>query len=498
MYYGYVSSYDRHYNKLIDHFNTNPGSVSEMSSGNFFYSMSEILSQVTFENITSGRIIVVDNLDDKFIDMKSNSKSSGKSSGKGIFTRKIIVEQIYQISDIRLYRHLLEEAGEDIELIACLACCKNFVEVAKYLVDMGFNFDCYSSNKNAPFTGQKYIEISCIYNSHDVVEYLVDIGVPFDIKLIEKIMIMRTNKDQLVCNMIDILGDPNMFGPLLIKSMSFDNKIFKKLVEMGTDLSYRNYEVIESLVDNRDLELIKYAFQYINVNDFLQQQHVRPTIFKRACERGNLETMKFLVDIGIDINRSSRLILSSFQTNNCLEKCRYLIDSGYHKLDIIESLEVAARFNDNLDVIQYLFQFFDGTYEDLYSIFVEAIMSRCDKIVLWFINDQIINLNELDDNAIIQLILIGSQLIINTLIQNGIDIHLLDNRAIKKAVWSGNFATAKLLTEYDFIYEDDLKIQRDAVRKFKKYITNGCVEQILENPLEMINKWIENGKNFYW
>ena len=422
----------------------------------------------------------------------------------GIYTDSFVIEEIYQLSDRKIFQMLLDVEeirtnNKNIHDLAMWACKVDYLEVIKLLDEMGFDLtfeiDISVLNSfNRHNHKNKFIHCTDYagYNrSYNVMEYLIDLGIKVDIGTIINI-ISRPNINNFTKKLITSIDDTQQYNILMCVAASFKLEIFQYLVDLGADLSYDNYSVFVTLTRHgNNLDIIKYVFDRIDVQDFLNVEQIHKDIFPEICRFCNIEIIQYFIDIGINVNNYDRLLEIILYDRNNIEKMKCIINAGYHNgPDIIYLLGIAARNLYTVNIIEFLLGLCPNS-ESVYPVILqEAIYGKSSKIIKWLIQQQYIDVTELTNHQFRDIIDIRNIELIQFIIDNGYDIYANGEKNIRYFASGGFFNLAQILSKSGIEYVDNLDNMNYVINR---YNFDENIEECLENPLDLINEWISNG-----
>ena len=307
----------------------------------------------------------------------------------GVSTDSFVIEKIYQLSDWKTFQMLLGDIPEiktdtnNIHYLVKWACEMDYVEVIKLLDEMGFDLTFEIDQKITRYIYNDrfihYTDIAGYYQSYNVMEYLIDLGIKISKSTIQP-MISYPNLNNFVKKIIMTIDDTSQYNYLMCVAASSNLDIFQYLVDLGADLSYNKYCIFIDISRHNNLDFVKYIFDRIDVQDFLNVEQFHKHIFGKICRHCNIEIIQYFIDIGINVNDYDFIINSMLFNHNYFEKMKYIMNAGYYnESDIIRSLGLAVRNSETIDKIEYLLSLCPNPESAYPVILQEAINGKSVK-----------------------------------------------------------------------------------------------------------------------
>ncbi|ORX61211.1 ankyrin [Piromyces finnis] len=217
------------------------------------------------------------------------------------------------------------------------------------------------------------------------------------------------------------------------------------------------YEILYKSVQNENINTIKELIDYgININEIYDNGDTS-LIYSIKCE--NIEMIKFLIENGANPNRENdfgRTPISYAIEKENLSILKYLIENGAKFDTTNNKILLFAITLGNLDIIQYLIDSGanvnkcsnHGTTPLIYTI------ERNHEELVEFLIDNGANTNERDyygHTPIIKAIVVGNATIVKQLLNHGANVNEMDNSSnlpLITAIKNKNIDIIKILIDY--------------------------------------------------
>lgn len=276
-----------------------------------------------------------------------------------------------------------------------------------------------------------------------------------------------------------ILGDLTKFNSLVSDQKNIDPKVllfasafgndetlqtlFKKGMDINsTDEDGNTLLAISAISGN--INNIKYLMQKINLN----RNKGLYTPLELAILNNQLDTTKFLIANGAKINSnisdtSKTDILSSACENGNLDIVKLLLENGYPKDGYNKALQTAAQ-NNQVEILQYLINAeFDvnSTFNEETTLGIASFWDNIDCIKLLISKGAKINGSKDLATPISKACFSGNTEVVKFLIENGADVNaqpadITGQLPIQQAIMSGSFDIVKLLIEHGAKIDDTI------------------------------------------
>ena len=195
--------------------------------------------------------------------------------------------------------------------------------------------------------------------------------------------------------------------------------VMKYLLEQGADINSNNdLSLLWSIDYNNNIDAVKYLVEHgSNVNG--------NRILKKACEKGNFEIVKYLIEQGAIID-SQCLEYAGYSGN--LDIVKYLVEKGQNPNNY-DAFRYSC-YSGHVHVLKYFVEHGIDINHD-YSAFKICIRNKHIEAVKYLINVGISNIFK--NRGVGTAAKRGYLTIVKMLVENGADVHYLNDKAITLA-----------------------------------------------------------------
>lgn len=287
-------------------------------------------------------------------------------------------------------------------------------------------------------------------------------------ELLEKFYINHRNIEQftksemeLLINDLNFLDSKSLFGVIIIAKDKYPNitlipdlekfynsanlgyNIFISMCGYGTPRLIGSY-LIESQI-NKGLEMAVSCANFTNI-DFLIELGANPNtryVINAIANNGNVKVAKHLMKLGLQIHSNHEFVFSMACKNGYFEMAKFLLEDGVD-MDLIGEVAIMlASRNGHLKIINLFLVY--GINEQLKN---KALLESCEndhlEIVKLLVQNGA-NVHYLEERPLIVASSNGHADIVEYLISEKANIFQLKNAAFKRAVEKGHVNVASIL-----------------------------------------------------
>ncbi|QGR54351.1 ankyrin repeat-containing protein [Moumouvirus maliensis] len=356
--------------------------------------------------------------------------------GGGVYSsNKLILQNRRDMREISTWEYMISNGLNIIsEKNYCFnwACCNNYTNIIKYLVERDINVN----------DGSSIIELAH-REYYDNLKYLVENGA--NIESITRSLcpvIRKGNIDMIKCLIESGANINGGLGDSIYEACIFGhNEIVRYLIESGANLNTISYGLVGAC-SYGNLEMIKYLLELgadINYNNYLP--------LNRACLYKHYDVVKYLLNCGAIIN------LEKYSLENLavrLDMVKLLVEKNLDR-ESINFLLVSACFCLKLDVIEYLIECEADIHTENDLPLIKAIYSgiyRDNKPIVQYLINNGANIHSNNNAPLITACMAGQFEIVKFLIDCGADIHTNSIEILEKTIFKGHYEILNYLVKY--------------------------------------------------
>ena len=279
----------------------------------------------------------------------------------------------------------------------------------------------------------------------ELIEYLLDIGCPYGNNTIKKAITHCEVKPNDKC--VEILkllvnNDQEKYlnYTFVIAAKLEYSMLVKMFIDLGADISYKNYKCVYYAIKNRDIELVKYLLERINIDDFINSN---PALLFRTVTKSSVGMVKLFLDLGMKIDNLSDYLedLVIFRNNAIIKM--YLERVNFSS-DIVDKTLYYAGSKDNPDLIKYLLEL-GPSKEMINDRFVNSPLSNSIEIIKLYL-DRGADISYKNYRVLETACCKSNEKMVQFLLDNGADINA--SQAIFSAIIYRNPKIVKLLIKH--------------------------------------------------
>lgn len=216
-------------------------------------------------------------------------------------------------------------------------------------------------------------------------------------------------------------------------------EIMKYLVDIGTNIDFKEPELLNDAAERGYLDIVKYLFDNGAVVDSLYDRSLR-----LAATNNHLDVVKYLVEKGTNVNHHNCIALSNAITLDNVDVVKYLVKNGAD-LDLYgPGFLNSASSSGHLDIVKVLVE--NGVNKKSYN---KAFLSACKK---------------------------GHLNVVRYLVENGADIHVDNDFGLNYAANNGHLDLVKYLIDKGITMNNDALVNASAsgnLEIFKYLVKHG-------------------------
>ncbi|BCS83386.1 putative ankyrin repeat protein [Cotonvirus japonicus] len=368
-------------------------------------------------------------------------------------------DEKFYLDDLNTYRYFLNINTEYVNFLILWSIRKNFRELLEFIYLDDVNH--YKKNQST-----EYVDLAISLKFMNILEYLIEIGCMYNENSFKFIggdtnifIFLMENKPY------DIEFMTNVFK--ILSSHWIKPDMLKYLIDKGLDIN-NNYEFIPDFIKKQKIDIIKYLFEYINIENILNDSQLCEKIMISACNSNdiigndifgnNILKTEFLIQIGFSINYESdtkinSLIMNIIKNYNNSKILNYLISQGINYESGLDDYLLMAINNGKINIIKvFLDTGININYNNNY-IYKNMLKSTYyNQKLMDFIIDNGCDINNISLRYVLKKA--KSDYYITKLIEYGMIIPYHDDEAISIAIERKNYKIAKILRNNGALYNN--------------------------------------------
>jgi len=255
---------------------------------------------------------------------------------------------------------------------------------------------------------------------------------------------------------------------------------------------------LQNACDTGDIDRIKFIIDTNQVTDITD-------ILLYSCRIGNLDIVKYLINIGADYKVSIEKALTTASFYGHLEITKYLVDKGTdNKIELVnidnsKALCFAAE-KGNLEIVNYLVE--AGANIHIYGGYpLYQSAGNGHLLVVKYLVEAGANIHDRNDQALKSAIIGNHSHVVKYLVENGADVHIgfleFNYKKHSPLMWAcsiGNYDMVKCIIE-----EVELKEGLLGLAIMINYENNQAIQKACRNhaeSLQIVKYLVEKGADF--
>ena len=354
------------------------------------------------------------------------------------------VINVFDLNDYNTIEKFLDRNNSyQVERLLEWICWMDDLDLLKYLYETGIKLTEIIFKENNSSLMYQIINSSVRI---EIISFLLDIGCPYENNTIKKAVINCELKPNDEClEILKLLVNNNQekyLNDALVTAAKLElNFIVRMFVDLGGDISYKKYKCLYHVISNRDIELVKYLLERIDIDNFINSD---PTLlFRMVTQTLSANMVKLFLDLGMKIDDLSDYLedLVKFRSNAVIKL--YLEQVNY-SCDIVDKTLYYAGSKDNPNLIKYLLEL-GPSKEMMNDCFIDSPFSNNIDIIKLYL-DYGADISHKNYRVLSTACCKSSKEIIKFIIDNGADVNV--SQAIVSAIQYRNTKIVKLLIKH--------------------------------------------------